>query len=256
MCGLDQEQRGQKPLGQKPRGRFAAEPAGVPGRRAALGGLVGLAAMLAAGPVLARLGRGAREGLSADQILAELANGNERFRTGKLETRDLLDQARAGEAGQQPAAVILSCIDSRAPAELVLDQGLGDVFNTRTAGNVINPDILGGIEFSCRLAGAKVVLVMGHTKCGAVAGAISRAELGNLTGLLDRIRPAVEATRFAGERVASNYAFVDAVAETHVRLTLQAIRSDSEVLRTMEDEGRIRIAGGIYDLHENRLRLV
>lgn len=219
-----------------------------PGRRAALGGLAALAALLAGGPALARLGQGARDGLTPDQILTQLLEGNERFRTGRMEQRNLLDEARAGVAGQKPAAVILSCIDSRAPAELVLDQGLGDVFNTRTAGNVINPDILGGMEFACRVAGAEVVLVMGHTKCGAVAGAVARAQLGNLTGLLDRIVPAVAATEYTGAREASNYEFVDAVARTHVRRTIDAIREGSPVLREMEQAGTIRIAGAIYDL--------
>jgi carbonic anhydrase len=142
----------------------------------------------------------------------------------------------------------LSCIDSRAPAEVVLDLGLGDIFNSRIAGNVADVAVLGGMEFACKLAGAKVVLVLGHTACGAVAGAIANAQLGNLTALLAKIVPAVGATVFAGERSASNAAFVDAVARTSVALTIATIRKDSPVLAEMERQGTIKIVGAMYDL--------
>src|SRR5215468_6460068 len=145
-------------------------------------------------------------------------------------------------------AVLLSCIDSRAPAETIMDLRIGDIFNSRIAGNVENPDILGSMEFACKLAGAKVVLVMGHTACGAIKGAIDNAELGNLTGLLDKIKPAVQATQYSGERSSKNYAFVDAVARTNVLLTVDNIRKNSPVLAELESKGAIKIVGALYNL--------
>jgi carbonic anhydrase len=189
-----------------------------------------------------------RDAMSPDQIIELLKRGNERFRAGTPKDRDWLAQQRATAAGQHPAAVLLSCIDSRAPAEVVLDLGLGDIFNSRIAGNVADVAVLGGMEFACKLAGAKVVLVLGHTACGAVAGAIANAQLGNLTALLAKIVPAVGATVFAGERSASNAAFVDAVARTSVALTIATIRKDSPVLAEMERQGTIKIVGAMYDL--------
>ncbi|WP_213288573.1 carbonic anhydrase family protein [Bradyrhizobium sp. sGM-13] len=148
----------------------------------------------------------------------------------------------------RPAAVLLTCIDSRAPAEVIMDLGLGDIFNCRVAGNVRNADILGSMEFACKLAGAKVVLVMGHTACGAIKGAIDNAELGNLTGLLTKIKPAVEETTYTGERLAKNYAFVDAVARKNVEMTVAGIRKDSPVLAELDAKGEIKIAGAMYSL--------
>ena len=153
-----------------------------------------------------------------------MKQGNERFRTGKMSPHDYLAQKRATVAGQYPAAVILSCIDSRAPAEIILDAGIGDTFNARIAGNIANDDLLGSLEFACAVAGAKVVLVMGHTACGAIKGAIDGAQLGNLTGLLNKIKPAVDATHYEGERTSKNGEFVDEVAKTNVRLTMGEIR--------------------------------
>jgi carbonic anhydrase len=129
-----------------------------------------------------------------------------------------------------------------------MDLGLGDIFNCRVAGNVANPDILGSMEFACKLAGAKVVLVMGHTACGAIKGAIDNAELGNLTGLLDKIKPAVQATNYSGERSAKSYSFVDAVARTNVQMTMENVRKNSAVLADLESKGTIKIAGAVYDL--------
>jgi len=133
-----------------------------------------------------------RDKLTQDQIIKARKNGNKRFRKGERKERNYLREQRASASGQYPAAALLSCIDSRAPAEVIMDLGIGDIFNSRVAGNIENPDILGSIEFACKLAGAKVVLVMGHTACGAIKGAIDNAELGNLTGLLAKIKPAVE----------------------------------------------------------------
>jgi carbonic anhydrase len=164
------------------------------------------------------------------------------------QNRNYLNEQKASASGQYPAAVLLSCIDSRAPAEVIMDLGLGDIFNCRVAGNVANPDILGSMEFACKLAGAKVVLVMGHTACGAIKGAIDNAELGNLTGLLDKIKPAVQATNYSGERSAKNYAFVDAVARTNVQITMDNVRKNSAVLANLESKGTIKIAGAMYNL--------
>jgi carbonic anhydrase len=189
-----------------------------------------------------------RDKLSPDDVLALLKNGNKRFYTGKREDHNFLAQQRASAKGQYPAAVLLTCIDSRAPAETILDLGIGDIFNSRVAGNVENSDILGSMEFACKLAGAKVVLVMGHTACGAIKGAIDNAELGNLTGLLAKIKPAVAATRYTGERTSNNYAFVDAVARKNVELTVANIRRDSPVLAAMETGAAIKIAGAMYNL--------
>jgi len=186
--------------------------------------------------------------MTQDQIVEAMKKGNRRFRIGVRQNRNYLNEQRASAAGQYPAAVILSCIDSRAPAEVIMDLGIGDIFNCRIAGNVQNPDILGSMEFACKLAGAKVVLVMGHTACGAVKGAIDNAELGNLTGLLAKIRPAVEATTYAGERSVKNYAFVDAVARKSVEITLTDIRKDSAVLAGLEANGTIKITGAMYNL--------
>lgn len=189
-----------------------------------------------------------RDKLSPDDILALMKKGNKRFYTAKRENHNYLAQQRASAKGQYPAAVLLSCIDSRAPAETIMDLRIGDIFNSRVAGNVENADILGSMEFACKLAGAKVVLVMGHTACGAIKGAIDDAELGNLTGLLAKIKPAVAATTYTGERTSKNYAFVDAVARKNVELTVANIRKGSPVLAEMETHGAIKIAGAMYNL--------
>jgi carbonic anhydrase len=189
-----------------------------------------------------------RDKLSPDDILALMKKGNRRFYTGEREDNNYLAQQRATAKGQYPAAVLLSCIDSRAPAETILDLRIGDIFNSRVAGNVENSDILGSMEFACKLAGAKVVLVMGHTACGAIKGAIDNAELGNLTGLLAKIKPAVAATGYSGERTSKNAAFVDAVARKNVELVVDNIRKNSPVLAEMEANKKIKIAGSMYDL--------
>ena len=189
-----------------------------------------------------------RDRLTPDQVIAQMKKGNERFRSGKMTDQDFLAQKRATASGQYPAAVILSCIDSRAPAEIIFDARLGDTFNARVAGNIADDDLLGSMEFACAVAGAKVVLVMGHTSCGAIKGAIDGAQLGHLTGLLNKIKPAVEATGYGGERTSKNDAFVDEVAKTNVRRTVDAIRQRSEVLAGLEKEGKIKIVGSMYRL--------
>jgi carbonic anhydrase len=189
-----------------------------------------------------------RDQLTPDDILALMKKGNKRFYAGEREDQNFLAQQRPTAKGQYPAAVLLTCIDSRAPAETILDLRIGDIFNSRVAGNVENPDILGSMEFACKLAGAKVVLVMGHTACGAIKGAIDNAELGNLTGLLAKIKPAVAATTYTGERTTKNSAFVDAVARKNVEITIANIRKDSPVLAEMQSNGAIKMAGAMYNL--------
>jgi carbonic anhydrase len=189
-----------------------------------------------------------RDRMTPDEILAAMQRGNDRFRKGEDRARDFLAEQRASAKGQYPAAMILSCIDSRAPAEVIMDLGLGNAFNARVAGNVVNDDILGSMEFACQASGAKVVLVMGHTSCGAIRGAIDNVELGNLTALLARIQPAVKATKSAGERNSKNAAFVDAVARTNVTLTMGQILERSTVLRDLHAKKAIKIAGAMYNL--------
>ena len=194
-----------------------------------------------------------RDQLTPDQVIDAMKQGNERFRAGKMSPHDYLAQKRATVAGQYPAAVILSCIDSRAPAEIILDARIGDTFNARIAGNIANDDVLGSLEFACAVAGAKVVLVMGHTACGAIKGAIDGAQLGNLTGLLSKIRPAVDATHYEGEHSSKNSEFVDEVAKTNVRLTIGAIRTHSDVLADLEKGAKIKIVGSMYRLAGGRV---
>jgi carbonic anhydrase len=189
-----------------------------------------------------------RDKMRPDQIIQAMKNGNQRFRRGERKERNYLREQKASASGQYPAAALLTCIDSRAPAEVIMDLGIGDIFNCRIAGNVENADILGSLEFACKLAGAKVVLVMGHTACGAIKGAIDNAELGNLTGLLGKIKPAVEATKYTGERSAKNYDFVNAVARTNVEMTVANIRKGSPILAELESKDSIDIAGAMYNL--------
>jgi carbonic anhydrase len=195
--------------------------------------------------------------LTPAQVLESLRRGNERFALGKTAPRDMLHDQRITAAGQYPHAVILSCIDSRAPAEIIFDTGLGDIFNARVAGNVADSDLIGSMEFACAVSGAKLVLVMGHTSCGAVKGACDHVELGNLTGLLEKIKPAVESVRdVPGERNSKNKDFVEAVSEANVHLTLKRIRELSPTLRDLESAGKIQMAGCIYDLNTGRVRFL
>ncbi len=201
----------------------------------------------------ASLSQAQRDAMTPDQVIDMMKRGNARFRAGKPQKHDYLAQKRSSALGQYPAAVILSCIDSRAPAEIILDTGIGETFNGRIAGNISNNDLLGSMEFACAAAGAKVILVMGHTACGAVAGAIDNVQLGHLTGLLDIIKPAVEATKYTGDRSGKNAQFVDAVARTNVQLTVEAIRKNSPILAGLEKEGKIKIVGSMYDLTNGML---
>ncbi len=182
-----------------------------------------------------------------------LREGNLRFRSGTMHSQDFLAQKRATVSGQNPAAVVLSCIDSRAPAEIIMDTGIGEIFNARVAGNVATPEILGSMEYACAVAGAKLVVVMGHTKCGAMSGAIGEVRLGNLTGLLERIRPAIDSTPYAGERDSHNYDYVNLVAHANVLHTVDIIRKQSPVLAGLESKGAIKIVGAMYDIGIGRV---
>jgi carbonic anhydrase len=197
-----------------------------------------------------------RDRMTPDQVIAEMKKGNERFRAGKMMPHDYIAQQRSSAVGQYPAAVVLGCIDSRAPGEILFDQGIGEAFNARIAGNVVNDDLLGSMEFACAVAGAKAVVVFGHTACGAVKGAIDDVEMGNLTGLLARIKPAISATTFDGEKSSKNAAYVDAVARTNVVVALDNIRRRSPILADLEKKGSIRIAGAMYDLATGKVEFL
>ncbi len=162
---------------------------------------------------------------------------------------------KATADGQFPLASVVSCIDSRAPAEIVFDQGIGDLFNARVAGNIVNEDILGSLEFAHKVVGAKLLVVMGHTSCGAIKGACDDAQLGNLTGLIGKIKPAANlVSADIKDRTSKNYAFVEMVAESNVRLTVETIREKSPILREMEQKGEIMIVGAMYDVKTGKVK--
>jgi carbonic anhydrase len=187
--------------------------------------------------------------MSPKAALAELRAGNARFVAGQSQVRNLPAKVRATASGQYPFAVILSCLDSRQPIEIVFDQGIGDVFSARVAGNVLNDDILGSMEFAGQAVGVKLIAVVGHSKCGAVVGAVDDVQLSNLTGLLAKIKPAIAAVPDTVQpRDSKNDAFVQKVAEANVRLVMQQIRERSPGLREMIDQGKIGLVGGMYDL--------
>jgi len=188
--------------------------------------------------------------------LKELVEGNKRFVEKKQLNRDLMQQVAETSTGQYPFATVLSCIDSRVSSELIFDQGIGDIFSVRIAGNFVNEDILGSMEFACKLAGTKLILVLGHTACGAVKGACDHARLGNLTALINKIEPAVAAVKEPAEeskRNSSNPTFVNDVAKMNVKMTIEAIRTQSQVLKEMEDAGTIHIVGGMYDISTGKV---
>ena len=183
-----------------------------------------------------------------------LREGNERFLSGKMVNCNLMQQVRATAQGQAPFAAIVGCIDSRVPPELVFDQQLGSIFAARIAGNFVNTDIIGSLEFACRIAGSKAILVLGHSDCGAIKGAIDRAKLGNLTEMLGHIEPAVAATKHSGgQRTSKDKAFVQAVADTNVRLAVETILGRSPVLKQMVEKKEIVIAGAMHNLETGRV---
>ncbi|SEA36978.1 carbonic anhydrase [Arachidicoccus rhizosphaerae] len=191
-----------------------------------------------------------QQALTPDQVINELKEGNKRFIRNDLTKRDHSAMVRDAAKGQFPKAVILSCLDSRIPVEDVFDRGIGDIFVARVAGNFSNTDIIGSLEFGCKVSGAKVILVLGHEACGAVKGAIDNVELGNITPMLAHIKPAIDSVKnFSGERTSKDDAFVEAVAKENVLNTIDNIRSHSPILKEMEAKGEIKIIGGYYNLH-------
>ncbi len=193
-----------------------------------------------------------QQALTPSCALEILQHGNDRFVNNLKANRDLLQQANATVAGQFPFAIVLSCIDSRTSVELIFDQGLGDVFSVRVAGNVINDDILGCMEFACKLAGSKLIVVLGHSHCGAIKGACDDVKLEHLTGLLDKIKPSVEAVRSEASELEGNE-LIQRVAESNVSTTVAQIIERSLVLKTMIDNGEIGITGGMYDIESGHV---
>ena len=196
--------------------------------------------------------------MTAASALQELKDGNQRFIQKKQLSRDLMQQVSETSTGQFPFATVLSCIDSRVSSELIFDQGIGDIFSVRIAGNFVNEDVLGSMEFASKLAGTKLVLVLGHTACGAVKGACDHARLGNLTALINKIEPAVDAVKEPADesmRNSSNIDFVNDVAEVNVKMTIDNIRAQSQVLKEMEDAGEIQILGGMYDIKTGEVHI-
>jgi carbonic anhydrase len=186
--------------------------------------------------------------MTPESALRHLMDGNRRFVQNRLSIPDYAAEVSGTAKGQYPFAAVLGCIDSRAPAELVFDQGIGDIFNARVAGNIVNEDILGSLEYACKVAGSKLILVLGHTACGAVTAATKQVELGNITALLSKILPAVRALDQGTE--------VDEVARKNVQLNIQRIREESEILAELEAEGAIRIVGAMYDVSSGQVSLL
>lgn len=192
--------------------------------------------------------------VTPDLALEILKEGNDRFMKNLKANRNLLQQVNETSQGQFPFATILSCIDSRTSAELIFDQGLGDIFSIRIAGNILNEDILGSMEFATKVMGTKIIVVLGHTKCGAIAGACNHVEMGNLTTLLNKIQPAIYKEKETVEnRNGSNEAFVKNVTELNVFLTIDRIRRESPIIAELEQQGAIKIIGGLYDVENGRV---
>jgi carbonic anhydrase len=195
-----------------------------------------------------------QEKLTPDLALEILREGNERFVNNLKANRNLLQQVNDTSTGQFPFATILSCIDSRTSAELIFDQGLGDVFSIRIAGNILNEDILGSMEFATKVVGTKVIVVLGHTKCGAIVGACNHVEMGNLTTLLNKIQPAIYQEKSTKDnRTGSNASFVYNVTEINVHLTIERIRRESPIIADLENNNQIKIVGGLYDVENGQV---
>ena len=192
--------------------------------------------------------------LTPETAITILQEGNARFINNLKANRNLLQQVNETAAGQFPFAAILSCIDSRTSAELIFDQGLGDIFSIRIAGNILNEDILGSMEYACKIGGSKLVVVLGHTNCGAITGACNHVEIGNITSLLNKVKPAIEQeTQTSANRTGANAAFVKNVTINNVHLAVAGTRKASPILAEMEKQGEIRIIGGLYDVETGKV---
>ena len=187
--------------------------------------------------------------LTPDMVIQSFKEGNGRFMRNDLTTRNHSEQVRKSTNAQYPKAIVLSCVDSRVPVEDVFDRGIGDVFVARVAGNFENTDILGSMEFATKVSGAKLILVMGHEGCGAIKAAIDQAKLGNITAMLENIKPAVDSlSSYEGDQTSANPEFVHLVTEKNVRLSIDDIRQRSPILKEMEEQGQLKIAGALYDM--------
>lgn len=193
-----------------------------------------------------------RDDLSPQEIKQLLINGNKRFIAGKMADRNLLEQVKITSKGQYPHTVVLGCIDSRATSEQIFDQGIGDIFNTRIAGNVIDEDVLGSLEFSCKIAGAKLLLVLGHTHCGAVTAACKDVRIGHVTSLLNKIQPAVNKVRPLVDDITTPES-IDKVVAENIHYSIFEIKERSSILREMEANGSILILGGMYDIETGKV---
>lgn len=189
-----------------------------------------------------------RDAMTPDEVINNFKEGNTRFVNNDLTERDHSAQIRKSTLAQNPEAIVLSCVDSRVPVEDIFDKGIGDLFVARVAGNFVNEDILGSMEFACKVSGSKIILVMGHEHCGAVKAAIDDVKLGNITPMLQKIRPAVDLVKYEGERNSKNQEFVHNVSESNVKNTIEQIRLKSPILKEMEEKGEIKIVGALYDL--------
>lgn len=197
-----------------------------------------------------------QDALTPDKVIQSFKEGNERFMRNDLTARDHSQQVRKSAEGQYPKAIVLSCVDSRVPVEDVFDRGIGDIFVARVAGNFVNEDILGSMEFACKVSGSKLILVMGHEACGAVKAAVDDVKLGNITPMLSKIRPAVESVKYEGDRTSKNPEFVHLACESNIVRTMDQIRERSPILKEMEEKGEIKIVGGIYDLDTGKVTMM
>ena len=188
--------------------------------------------------------------LTPDDVIRSFEVGNARFTSNDLTARDHSQQVRNSTSAQFPKAIVLSCVDSRVPVEDVFDRGIGDVFVARVAGNFVNEDILGSMEFACKVSGSKLILVLGHEHCGAIKAAVDAVELGNITAMLSKIRPAVDAVDYDGDRSSKNDRFVQAACESNIRRTILQIREHSPILKEMDDNGEIKIVGAVYRMDD------
>jgi carbonic anhydrase len=194
-----------------------------------------------------------QDALTPDMVIQSFKEGNARFLRNDLTARDHSEQVRKSTLAQFPKAIVLSCVDSRVPVEDVFDRGIGDIFVARVAGNFVNEDILGSMEFACKVSGSKLVLVMGHEHCGAVKAAVDNVKLGNITPMLSKIRPAVEMVEYDGDRTSKNEEFVHMACESNVNNTINEIRVKSPILKEMEDKGEIKIVGAVYDMDNGKV---